>query len=343
MDSTELGWLDVTWKEIYAGVLREVGKVRVAQKVFPTSVVEGDANQVLNEIIDFAGAALVPPKLDLSVQEGDTKPFVELYREFSLTTTQVRQETETKVGETLSRMSAKEIALAEDAYIFQVSDRGAARGVGGVIPVLNSPAIHADNWRVNSDFGLLGEANDPNADDGDPNRVSRPIDVPRTAAALAAGAAPGGVPPARAGRAAAAAGGAPAAAPSPLYGEESFKAVTSGIAKLVSKAQAPPYALFLPTDVYADTFIPPSTASLVTTADRIRPLVEGGFHTSGVLPAREGLLAALGGEPVKLFIGREATAEYVRKEGAKYFFRLVERVQYVVRDPRSLVLLRFAA
>jgi len=313
MDSTELGWSQATWNEIYTGLLQEVGKVRVAQKVFPTSLVEGDANQILNEVINFA---------DLSVEEGSTKPFVEIYREFSLTTTQVRQEAQTHLGETLARMGGKEIALAEDAYIFQTSDRNPAlRGAQGAaiaIPVLNNPAIHADNWRRETDFGLLAEARVPNPADDDPSRVSVPIDVARAPAA-------DGAPP-----------------PSPLYGERTFTAVTAGIAKLVSKAQAPPYALFLPTAVYADTFIPPSDASLVTTADRIRPLVEGGFHTSGVLPAQEGLLVALGGEPVKLFIGREATAEYVRKEGARYFFRVVLRVQYVVRDPRSLVLLRFA-
>jgi uncharacterized linocin/CFP29 family protein len=258
------------------------------------------------------------------VSEGDTKPFVELYREFSLTTTQIKQEPEFKVGETLARMSAKEIALAEDAYTFQKSSKPRNRAD---IPVLNSPAINADNWRLDRDLGLLAEANPDDADDGDPNKVSVPIDVPQTAVAG------GGPRPGRAG------GGV---GPNALYGEETFKAVTKGIARLVGKAQAPPYALLLPTGVYADTFIPPSVASLVTTADRIRPLVEGGFHTSGVLPEKEGLLVALGGEPVKIFVGREATAEYVRKEGAKYFFRVVERIQYVVRDPRSLVLLKFS-
>jgi hypothetical protein len=69
--------------------------------------------------------------------------------------------------------------------------------------------------------------------------------------------------------------------------------------------------------------------------------VEGGFYVSSVMPKREGLLVALGGEPVKLYVGREAATEFVRQEGAKYYFRVVERVQYVVRDPRSLVLLRF--
>ena len=37
---------------------------------------------------------------------------------------------------------------------------------------------------------------------------------------------------------------------------------------------------------------PPSPASLVTTADRIRPLLDGGFCNSGVLPQDEGLLVA---------------------------------------------------
>jgi uncharacterized linocin/CFP29 family protein len=330
MESTELGWSGEIWNEINDGVLTEVGKVRIAQRVFPTSIATNDPAQVSNEIIDFAGAVAAVPRLDLSVKEGDTKPFVEIYREFSLTTNQVRQEIQTKLGGTLARMSAKEIALAEDAYVFQISDRAAIRGTGGVVPVLNSPAIHSDNWRFAIDFGLLAEANDPlNADNADPSRISTPIRVPKTAAAAAAAAAAAGV------------GGPPAPAPSPLYGEETFKAVADGIATLVSKAQAPPYALLLPTKIYADTFSPTSASSLVTTGDRITPLVEGGLYTSGVLPSDEGLLVALGGDPVKLFLGREASVEYVRKEGAKYFFRVVERVQYVVRDPRSLMLLIF--
>ncbi len=230
-------------------------------------------------------------------------------------------------------MAAKEIALAEDAYFFQLSDLDPAKRDKAaktcVVPVLKNASMEVDNWRTKVDFGLLGEANDPKADDLDPTKISKPIDVPKHPAAVAALAAAKGA-------------GAAAPVPSPLYGENTFKAVTDGIAKLVGKAQAPGYALFLPTAVYADTFVPPSAASLVTTADRIKPLVEGGFYSSGVLPEKEGLLVALGGEPVKLFVAREITTEYVRKEGARFFFRVVERVQYVVRDARSLVLLKFA-
>jgi uncharacterized linocin/CFP29 family protein len=139
------------------------------------------------------------------------------------------------------------------------------------------------------------------------------------------------------------------AKPGIVYGENVFAKVAEGIAKLTEKAQAPKYALFLPTSVYADTFVPPSAASLVTTAERIKPLVEGGFYGTGTLPDKpppsttkiEGLLVALGGDPTSLHVGREATTEYVRKEGAKYFFRVVERIQFVARDSRSLIRLNF--
>lgn len=305
MDASELDWSQSIWGEIKDAVLKEVGKVREAQKVFPTAAFDMSPTQVTDERIDFAA---------MTIKEGETKPFVVLYREFSLSNNQVMQEAEQRTGRTLARMAAKELALAEDGYIFQLSDRDQRRRPRD-IPVLGNPAIHADNWRVNLDFGLLGEANPPDASDAAAatDKVAEPILVELAGAGNQA-----------------------------EYGENTFKAVADGIAKLVAKAQAAPYALFLPTAVYADTFVPPSPASLVTTADRIKPLVEGGFYSSPVLPEKEGLLVALAGEPVKLFIGREATAEYLRKDGDRYFFRVVERVQYVVRDPRSLILLRFA-
>jgi uncharacterized linocin/CFP29 family protein len=126
-----------------------------------------------------------------------------------------------------------------------------------------------------------------------------------------------------------------------VYGENLFAAVVTGIAKLVSKGQAPMFALFLPTRVYADTFVPPSNASLATTAERVKPLVEGGFYGTGTLPDNRGLLVALGGDPVGLYVGREATTEFLHKDGRQYIFRVVERVQFVVRDPRAFVLLNF--
>jgi uncharacterized linocin/CFP29 family protein len=304
----EINWPESVWMEINDGVVKEVSKVRVAQRVFPTMVFDNNPTQIPNEVIDFA---------NLSIREGETKPLVEIYTQFSLTSTQVKQEAEQKTCLTLARMAAKVIALAEDAYFFQLSDRAPNnRGPAPVNVAVRLPSnVTIDNWRREQDFGLLAEANPPDADNNLPDRVTVPIVVAQLPA----------------GRRRLA-----------TWGENTFRAVTAGITRLVAKGQAPNYALFLSTDVYADTFVPPSPASLVTTADRIKPLVEGGYYSSGVLPANEGLLVALGGEPTKLYVGREAGTEFVRKEGARYFFRVVERVQYVVRDPRALVLLRFA-
>ncbi len=290
-NSHEPKWADSVWTEIDTAVLTEVGKVRIAQRVFPAMALNHNSTVVPNEVINFK---------DLSIAEGNTKPFVEIFQQFSLTSTQVIEQSDSsKICQILARMAAKAIALAEDTIIFQ--------GKNGKLPA-SVEAAQVDS----AGNGLLGEADPGDADDADPNKVSKPIDV-----RLAAG------------------------RPGILYGENTFSAVTEGIAKLVRKAQAPNYALFLPTKVFADTFAPPSDQSLVTTADRIKPLVEGGFYGTGTLPEDRGLLVALGGEPTSLYVGREASAEFVRNDIQKSFFRVAERVQFVARDPRAFVLLKF--
>jgi len=291
----DVNWPDSVWKEINEAVVKEVAKVRVTQKVLPTNVLENDPTEVINDVIVFP---------TLTIKEGSTKPFAEIYREFPLTSAQVSKESQSKACKTLARMTAKEIALAEDTVIFQ--------GQAGKLP----GKVVAD--RVDSaGNGLLGEAAPGDADNDDPLKVTVPIQIRRIDGA--------------------------AARPGLTYGENTFAAVTEGIARLTSKGQAPNYALMLPIRAFADTFVPPSPASLVTTAERLRPLLEGGFYGTGTLPAESGLLVALGGEPTTLYVGREAGTEFVRKEGANYIFRVVERVQFVARDPRSFVLLSFEA
>jgi uncharacterized linocin/CFP29 family protein len=293
--ASEVNWDPSIWQEINDAVVKEIAKARVAQQVFPATHYDDCPTEVTNDVIDFA---------NLSIKEGLTKSYVEIFQEFSLTSTQVAKESERKTCKTLARMAAKALALAEDSVIFS--------GTGAVLG-----GVHAENIE-SAGAGLLGEADPGDAgSDVDPTKVSAPIAVARVA-----------------GR------------PGVSYGENLFSAVADGIAKLTSKTQAPKYALFLPVAVYADTFVPPSPASLVTTYERIKPLVEGGFYGTGTLPGvdgnKKGLLVALAGDPTVLYVGREATTEFVRKERASYFFRVVERIQFVVRDPRALVLLEFA-
>ena len=290
-NSNEVNWDQAVWQEINEAVMKEMAKVRIAQKVFPTMMFDMNPTEVPNDVIDFT---------DLSIREGSTKPFVEIYQEFPLTSTQVDKEAKIKTCKTLARMAAKALALAEDTIIFQ----------GNVSRLPGS--VKADQIASTAQ-GLLGEANPQDADDDDENKVTKLILVPRLANSLT----------------------------SALWGENVFSAVADGRSILTSKAQAQNYALFLPTKVYADTHVPPSPASLITTAERVKPLVEGGFYGTGTLPQDKGLLVALAGDPTSIYVGREATTEFVRKEGSKYFFRVVERIQFVARDPRAFVLLQF--
>jgi len=289
--ANELGWDASIWKDIDDTVVTEMGRVRSAQKVFPATQFETSPTEIANDLINFS---------DLSIREGQTKSFVEIFQEFTLTSAQAMNEAQINTCRTLAQMAAKSVALAEDTVLFQ--------GTSGKLPA----GVKAELLE-SAGGGLLGEANPKDANDDDPLKVSVPIVVPRVAGR-------------RAGL---------------LFGENVFTAVADGIAKLTAKAQAPKFALFLPVKVFADTFVASSEASLVTTADRIKPLVEGGFQDTVTLPQDRGLLVALAGDPTRIYVGREATTEFVRKEGSKYFFRVVERIQFVARDPRALVLLKF--
>jgi len=64
-NSSEVNWDMNTWKEINDAVVAEVFKVRTAQKVFPTMVLDNNPTSISDEVIDFA---------DLSIKEGQTKP-----------------------------------------------------------------------------------------------------------------------------------------------------------------------------------------------------------------------------------------------------------------------------
>jgi len=269
-------WSDGVWQEIDKAVLAEVGRIRVAQKVFPST-------PMLNA--SFVPADIFDAK-NMSIAEGQTKPFIEISVEFPLTQTQVDNEATLKTGKTLARLATKSLALAEDLLFFQ--------GAKAELP----PEVRVVN-RNSNDGGLLGV-------------VKKVIQVKAIDAK-----APG------------------------VYGENTFKAVSEGISKLTQDAQPGPYALILESAIYADTFAPlPST--LVTTADRITPLVTGGFYGTGTLPPNTGLLISLGGEPTTVYLGQDAITAYTQEDqDGNARFRVFERVQIIARDARAFVKLDF--
>lgn len=275
-------WTDAVWQEIDKAVLAEVGRIRVAQKVFPSTPMP-NASYVPADIFD--------PKT-MSIAEGQTKPFIEISVEFPLTQTQVDNEATLKTARTLARLSSKSLALAEDLLFFQ--------GAKAELP----PEVRVVN-RNSNDGGLLGVAKTKVID-------VKPIDPKK----------PGVYGPG-------------------VYGENTFKAVSDGISELTKAAQPGPYALILESAIYADTFSPLPT-TLVTTADRITPLVTGGFYGTGTLPPSTGLLISLGGEPTTTHVGQEAITAYTQEDqDGNARFRVFERVQIIARDPRAFIKLEF--
>jgi uncharacterized linocin/CFP29 family protein len=127
-----------------------------------------------------------------------------------------------------------------------------------------------------------------------------------------------------------------------VYGEKTFKAVTSGISELIKSTQPGPYALVLESAVYADTYAPIAGGTLTTTADRLIPLVPGGFYGTGSLPSSTGLLASLGGEPTSLYVGQDAITEHTQVDAeGNSRFRVFERVQVNARESTAFVKLEF--
>ena len=127
----------------------------------------------------------------------------------------------------------------------------------------------------------------------------------------------------------------------PVYGANLFRAVTQGIAELNRNGQPGPYALVLETGLYADAFAPVGDA-LVTTADRLSPLLPGGFYGSGAMPKDSGLLVSLGGDPTTIYVAQDAVTAYTgENQEGNYLLRVFERVQFVARDKTALVRLKF--
>ena len=152
---TEIKWDSAVQKQIEDAVAAEAGRVRICQKVFPTSLLADRPTEIPFDVLDLP---------QIRIREGLTRQFVEIYLEFSLTATQVQKEPDRRFCTTLARMAAKAIALAEDMIVFQ--------GQNGELPanVLAEQRDSADN-------GLLGAAA-KDFDDRDPNRVSKPVPVP---------------------------------------------------------------------------------------------------------------------------------------------------------------------
>jgi uncharacterized linocin/CFP29 family protein len=273
-------WTPQIWSDIDKAVMADVGRVRVAQKVFPSQQ-RANQDNVQADILMVSHA----PGDPLMIQEGITLPFIEISAKFALTESQMNNEANLGTAHTLSQLTARKVALAEDLVLFQ--------GTGATLPQGINITNMSPNWK-----GLLNIEG-----------MLSPINVETLAS-----------------------GG---------FGENTFTAVSQGIGALIAAGHPGPYALVLETSIFADTHAPvPNT--LVTTSDRIVPLVDGRFYGTGTLPANTGLLVSLGGNPTTIHIAQDTIVVTNWQDPfGNYRFRVYERVQVVAREPQAFVKLQF--
>jgi uncharacterized linocin/CFP29 family protein len=240
----------------------------------------------------------------LSVDETATTPLVEIVVDFKLTAQQVDREEELMTAVTLAGRAANLLAQAEDMLIFQ-----------GQAVVKQHPLFKEGKVRFlsgNAGTGLLGNL-----------PANQIIEVPPISE-------------------------------NPLrFGENTFEKVAEAYSLLQSgddleQAHYGPYALVLQFKQYADTYAPVLTNqaalanTLAITADRIKPLVTAGFHGTGTVTERTGLLVSLGGNTMDLVVGIDVMTTFLQEDpDGRYRFRVFGRFALRRKDSTAIIKLVF--
>jgi hypothetical protein len=112
-------WNETVWASIDDGVSTSAGEICTLRKVIPT-IPLGDVTSVPADRFDAA---------TMSIEEGLTKPYVELAVEFQLTNGQVNDDPNGTAALTLAKFAAKSLALAEDLILLQGGGVGLPSGV----------------------------------------------------------------------------------------------------------------------------------------------------------------------------------------------------------------------
>jgi hypothetical protein len=128
-------WNDQIWSRIDQAVQEEVGRARVAQKVFSSTVVHNVQPVPTNRTVPF-GPPAAPAAGPIAAPDDDFRPFFEISREFVLTGSQVEAEENVRLAASLARLAASAISNAEDTILFL-----GAPFIPAGVNVTNRPAI----------------------------------------------------------------------------------------------------------------------------------------------------------------------------------------------------------
>jgi uncharacterized linocin/CFP29 family protein len=117
-------WNPQIWSEIDRIVMADMGRVRVAQKVFAAQFTPHAPTVSMDVVIPRQNS-----NDPLMIQEGVALPFFEISSEFALTQNQVDNEAELHKGLTLARACARTVAMVEDMVLLQGAQAPLPSGV----------------------------------------------------------------------------------------------------------------------------------------------------------------------------------------------------------------------
>jgi hypothetical protein len=389
-------WTPEVWEAIDKAVHHEMKRTLISARVLPhhrvgpqVTSVESEtvlANPTTNTPFSPLAAATAPSGTGsgsgvttgitatpmLNIDEGATIRLIELWTEFSMTTAQVHKENElhkgktehpeaeehgggdaghpshhahhpSSAGVTLARRAANILSLGYDSVVFQGFNATGAPASGGNpavsgLPLFTSGVIQ--NRGIPSDTGLLFIGGPY------PLPPSQVIQVPQLTA-------PAGV-----------------TATGPFYSESTVGAINTAYSRLSSTGYPGPYVCILHSYPYADSFAPLPT-TLILPADRIKPLLEEGYHASITLtgvtnpvyappglasgsssgsgsgggisePQFTGLVISLGGNTVDLVNGLDPITAFSQVDTQGNFtFRVLTRFIHRPKDFGAFIRLEF--
>ncbi len=307
-------WSANIWNAIQTAVEDETARARIGAKFLPNSSVDRKTESVpADKVVNapLPGAS----KPTLTVDEGASIQLNEIWTEFALTTQQVHGTAEAKNPKDTP---AVKLARRGAQYLALAQDVVIFQGKDGYTTPFFSQNVWFHPGQIPEDGGLLSLGGEPGYLSPNPVIQVHPL---------------------------------PGSPPGVTYRENTFNAVTQGYSVLTAQGQPGPYALILNTAVYADLYAVVGIGSLVTTADRVEPLVKAGLFGTGTIPPNPssppggpyyGVLVSIGGDTMDLVVGQDATTEFMQKDPNELWrFRVFQRFALRVFDPSAIQVFEF--
>lgn len=132
--------------------------------------------------------------------------------------------------------------------------------------------------------------------------------------------------------------GAPAV-PQVTDGDKLVDAVTNAIGDLETKGYFGPFAVVLSQSFFAFTQQPNPTRQQVTPQDQIVPLLGGGsLLRCSAIPNGNGVVVALGGEPIELVVATDMSLQFLQLTTEPiYVFRVYEKLALRIKSNDAVV------